>query len=473
MRYTSRSAIEAYQACNQYRYLRYHYKGIGIDPVYKSIPLTTGSCVHKGVEFLALWLKKKGVKPIEDIEKVAPIEEAVASAISAYKEMVEESGLRGKGTQTSEQEDFTYREQLAITEALVRVWALRELPTLNRRYRVVEVEKEIAVPLMEDVIFESRADIVLQDRESKDIVPYSLKTTKAYTWWMENAYQDDLQSLLELWAVSKYLENRAEKYKEMVKSLQDSQEAGLLGPTALAQVLQALESKRLPTSPMAVRFCFLVKGKREAEKDKQAESGKTGFWKTTSSLIQGYRFFSPNGVTYAHSLYFPNPANVSGKGRLGKGWERFNVWEDQVFQEGIKKWIEMLDERDSEGRFSIQPDCGDILGQYVVTPAEVFRGRDEIRLAEAQIRFIEEEIGVKLQLLDSKIKDFKSDPFVIFNQNRQHCHYPDECEFMPICLGKSAYMAEPVQLEVREDPIGSGWYQKRVPHHKGELNGTK
>ena len=63
-------------------------------------------------------------------------------------------------------------------------------------------------------------------------------------------------------------------------------------------------------------FCHLIKGKREENKDR-------GGYMTKHPFIYGYRRGGLNGISYAHSFWFPNPMNESGKGRLGKGWEPF------------------------------------------------------------------------------------------------------------------------------------------------------
>ena len=125
--------------------------------------------------------------------------------------------------------------------------------------------------------------------------------------------------------------------------------------------------KYMPVPPERIRdtkFCFLIKG----GKGKPVEGEEDSFI-AQSPLIRGYK----NDGHYAHSFYFPNENNKSGKGRLGKGWEAFNVWEEM----GVKTWIEMLsskvrDSQTGEDMFEIQPECGDIIKQQVVTPPETF-----------------------------------------------------------------------------------------------------
>lgn len=456
MNFTSRSAIETYWTCPRKRYLQYFYDGIGIVPSGRSIPLTTGTCVHAGIEHMARWLKKRGNRILEDIKKESEevIEEAVEIGKQIYLDELIEKKFHGKGVETDQQQEFTKGEQLALTEALIRAWGLRELPNINHRFLVYDIEREIAVSLTNDITLESRCDMLLRERVGKDIYCYSLKTTKEFTKWIEKGYKDDLQGLLEMWAAEHYLTESNRKIRSGIEFLN-----GYLKGDTIKEIEQLLDKKLVADAPMGVKFCFLVKGKREEEK----ENGEgTGFYRTINSLIRGYRKFSTSGIEYAHSMYFPNNANSSGYGRLGKGWEPFNVWTDEGERVGgVKGWVEMLDTRtynqQEESVFEIQPECGDVIGKYVVTPVEVFRDEREIKDVVAQVTIQENKIFN--QLLGYSDNSW--------TQNRRSCHYPTDCEYIPICYLKDSN-DKPVSIQVREDPIGSGWYEKRRPHHEKE-----
>lgn len=461
MNYTSRSAIETYWQCPRKRYLQYFYDGIGIVPSGRSIPLTTGTCVHKGIEHMAKWLKRKGANFVEQIKKESEpiIEEAVEIGRQQYLDELTEKKFHGKGVTTDAQQEFTKGEQLAITEALIRAWGMRELPNLHQRFQVFEVEKEIAVPLTSDITLESRCDILLKERLNKDIYCYSLKTTKDYSRWIERGYKDDLQGLLEMYAAEIYLRERNERHRNGLAYL----ESMLKGET-IDQIKKMLSSKIVADTPMAVKFCFLVKGKREEVK----ENGEgTGGYRTTNSLIRGYRKFSTTGVEYAHSMFFPNSQNASGIGRLGKGWESFNIWTDEGERVGgVKGWMGMLDAKVKDHSSDmwvpeIQPECGDIISKYVVTPVENFRDERDILDRVEQVQHQEEMIIVTNGL-----------PMNFWPQHTTSCHYPDECEYIPICHLREPYTDKPVSLEVRDNPIKSGYYERRRPHHQLEREKT-
>jgi hypothetical protein len=172
---------------------------------------------------------------------------------------------------------------------------------------------------------------------------------------------------------------------------------------------------------------------------------------------------------YSHSWFFPNPNNQSGKGALGKGWEKFNIWlgEDSRVKD-IKSWLAMLDSRvkdhsSDEWIFEMQPECGDVISKYVVTPPEIFRDDSEINNQFEQIKIQEEKVFKLVKQTDLTILQPNEWPM-----NRQACHYPSECEYIPICHGRECYTDKPVPWEVREDPIKSGWYERRTPHHERE-----
>src|ERR1700693_2102913 len=191
--YTSRSEIETYQDCPRYRFNNYHLLGKGVVPVAKSIPLVTGSAVHRGVEHLLNRVR---------IGQEVDIEVAVQLAVEQYRKDCEATGFRGKGVDTDRQQLFTFEEQKALTEALIRAWAIVELPNIVARYKVVAVEREIEpLDLASEVKFMARVDAEFQEVGSGDYFNYSLKTMKTWNERSENSYKSDLQGVTEIWAV--------------------------------------------------------------------------------------------------------------------------------------------------------------------------------------------------------------------------------------------------------------------------------
>jgi hypothetical protein len=215
---------------------------------------------------------------------------------------------------------------------------------------------------------------------------------------------------------------------------------------------KAPDAKRL----MGIRFCYLVKGIR---KKSEYNNGNAPYI-TYSPLIRGYRYITPTGTMYAHSWFYPNPNNKSGKSILGKGWESFNVWESDI---SIKDWINALHQN------QIQPECGDVLRQNVITPPEYFRDDNEIAESMRQVIAQETHIFERLETIEQMIKSgatAQNSQILIemlgstFPQYKKACWfmYGEPCPYIPLCW----------KPEVGADPIGSGLYQIRVPHHLAE-----
>jgi hypothetical protein len=439
--YTSRSAVEAYNNCHRYRYLQYHLYGTGIVGKARSVPLVSGSTIHRGVEVL---LNQARIQ--HETNKPPDVDHAVAEAIKFYDNELEAAGFSGKNLKTDRQQWYTYCEQKALTEALIRVWHARELPRILERYIILGVEREIEpLPLAPSLFWQSRVDAEFKEIASGDFHNYSLKSVAMWNEQSERSYKSDLQGVTEIWGVEEDYKRVIQAWNSAIKETCEII-SRRVGGESLLKIADYLTKKK-PTDKrvMGVRFCFLVKGKRRLEDASDPESLKV----TDSPLIRGYKFLSPGGIAYAHSWYYPNPSNRSGKGALGKGWEKFNIWESDI---SIKRWIEVLDNQE------LQPECGDILSQIVVTPPEYFRDPLDITETMMEVKAAEQRIASSL---DETGQVPSTEALVsVFSRNRAHCywHYGDECEYIPVCW----------QPEVAGDIMGSGLYQIRTPHHLAE-----
>ena len=460
MYYTSRSAIESRQDCPRKRYLNYHYDGIGIVPANRSIPLTTGICTHSGVELMVREAKgntkvKFEGKSLEDL-----IDTAVSVAIEKYNTLLKDTGFTG--TLEKEQE-FVKNEQIALTEALVRSWGMKEFPLIIKDYKILEVETELSDywyvdPTLQElfgvdgrntILFQGKADIILETKDQyKDILIYSLKTIKDFAWYVEKSYKRDLQGITETYLTNRLL---AERNIAIDNAITNS-------PIFLPELSEYLKKKKTNSNCSGVKFCYLVKGNRK-ESDFEP-----GHFITYNPLIRGYKKITGNGIEWAHSWFFPNPENKSGKSILGKGWEPFNVWESEHWDFSVKKWMMAIE------RGEIQVNCPDPIKGCVVTPVEVRRDSKEI---EEDIKILrEEEIEYFKKL--SNIPNPSLDTFVgkyIFGKTRRRCDYPTPCDYLPVCYGEDSNGNVLDNQLVMIDPIGSGIYEKRKPHHKGEEEG--
>lgn len=432
---TSRSAIELFQSCPRSRYYQYIYDGSGVVPASANIFLSTGSAVHKGCEILAtLCRNNNSTIPIDRKVYTKWVNGAIEQALDYYKSLVE-NGISGKGTgENEEQKEYIYNEQISLVEGLIRAWALKELPKLAKYYIIkdIELEEVSKLPGPQNILLQGKADLVLATRDNGDIYIYSLKTIKGFDWRAEKSYRSDLQGLTEVWLA----ENRFKEHNQIVDSICE----------LASKVNVSLELPKLPNRVSGVKFCFLIKGERREDKDDKGEG--TGFYRTYSPLISGYRKFEAGEIQYAHSWYYPKPENKSGKSILGKGWEKFYVWENKEVG-GVKGWINKLAKGD------IQPSCGDILKESVVTPTEYMRSQVEM---EEGIREIANQEGMVWDFIKA-LAIGEMDISETFPKFRKSCFYPQDCQFVRVCH----------KGEMVEQLMESGEMVRRVPHHEMEL----
>ena len=253
--YTSRSAVEAFQDCSRYRYNQYFLLEKGLTRIQKSVPLVTGGAVHRGVEHCLNRVR---------IGQEADVETAVALAIEQYIKDVEGIGFSGKNLKTDNQQWFTFCEQKALTEALIRAWYKIELPNLVARYKVLAVERDIVpIEMARGISFQAKIDAEFQEIATGDYHNYSLKTCKQWNETMENSYKSDLQGVTELWAVEEDARRQSEAISNVLNQLVMFRDCQTYPEKNLDAITKYLSSKKVDKQISGVRFCFLVKGTRK------------------------------------------------------------------------------------------------------------------------------------------------------------------------------------------------------------------
>lgn len=189
---TSRSQIQAYEACPRLRLLQDHTGagglgtvGSGRVPLAQAVPLAKGSTFHKGFEVL---LRGHGV------------EDAVCEALAEYDSLTRE---RGFAAVADRDQEYTLREQRYLCEVGLRLWAERRLPWFQRTYEVLELEVEAPVQqLAPGIGFQSRADGTLRNRETGLLEVLSFKTASTWRRAQDEENENDVQGISEPWAVS-------------------------------------------------------------------------------------------------------------------------------------------------------------------------------------------------------------------------------------------------------------------------------
>lgn len=450
--YTDRSRTIEFQRCPRARYWGYEYRGRGVAPIRLSIPLAVGTYVHVGLGAM--------LSDVRD-ERPVDVDEAVRMALAGYDDLIQRRGLN---VEANAEMQFTYQEQRALIEAMIRAYAIRRLPLLLEEFEVLEVEREDefelgpvpvgvsantdgnlarVVPVEEPLSWMSRADGLLRRKADGDLYVLSFKTAGDWDIRKENENSHDMQGLSE----SAAIEDRLARDWERVHV------EGAFNPAEPASTDYENWLKRESSAPriMGVKMEFLLKGDRRKNK-------VTGRYEQYSPLIRAWR---QQGITQDDDRYAwryeweeEDPqTGLSKTRRLGKGWTPFFAWE---LSGGVKGWIARL----ASG--TVQPEAGDALDAQFITPIPYFRHEADIARWRRQVTA--QEIEVARTSREARKLDglpFEEIEPLLDRHFRQHtraCDWPVRCPFQDLCFGGAAY-----------DPVGSELYVWREPHHEPEL----
>lgn len=431
MFYTSRSAIECYQECPRRRWWNYLYDGTGIVPIRKAVPLVTGGAVHVGAEALL-----KGIE-LEQSIRFAANEYTIE--IGRYKDRL--------SRELNANEEYVYEEQIALSEALVRLFAMAILPGLLQQYNVLDVEREESRYLGRGVMLEGRIDAVLEDKQDKNILVLNLKTSRTVgedDSRVEDQTRVDMQGLTEMWLLQKRYNEVNEKI-DNISNLCRSLTTGTMPHIERAsnKIIDYFKRNQLPPKVSGVKTIFLIKGKQYEQNDGRKE--------TYSPLIRPYRKLVGGEWKYEPSYTFEKPDG--SKGRLGKGWEPFHAWEceDVGF---VKGWME---------RLAGMPNV--IEKQYYI-PTDMYRNSDEVDSLIEEISSQEEWVRKCIVDCIGNGSSKAGTTFLneYFPMHRRSCVYPLKCQYWDCCY-------KPM---TKEDPLATGDFVKRTPHHpleKAQLEG--
>lgn len=454
--YSSRSRLEAFLDCPRLGYIRYLWDGRGLSKRAASVYLSTGTYIHIGLEYIFRLFSTGELDEGDLPSPTAPnapvyqhhVDVACTKSLAAYVNEIRDRGFDLEEGEDKANEQFVVSEQCALVEAFIRSFASRVLPDLLNRFKIVDVEREEQVTFG-NLVVEGRIDVTLEERSTADIYITSFKTAAQWDRRQEKANEHDNQGLSETFILESRLREENEDLRKLLAGLEATVRYKNL-PDAVIKasnkyngyIQRFMKSEKV----MGVVMIYLLKGKR------YESSSRPGLWEQHSPLVRAYRKLIGTEYEYAASLWYDNPANKSGKGRLGKGWEPFNVWECEEVG-FIRGWVAKLaDPSNSLGQ--------DVIGNSFKIPAPYFRNQEHIDSWVRQAKAIEQEVQSKQKLLNSLIHGMelsKSLDFY-FPQRRKGCHYPVDCEMLDVCYNRSVF----------DDPIGSGKFVYRKPHHKLE-----
>jgi len=461
---TSRSRIESQQKCPRLRYLEKDFEGRGLETSKLSLPLATGSAVHKGVEVL-LKIKALGLGAMQiDTDDLTTVDIAVEAALAEFKQAYETHEV---DVTINESMQWIQDEHCSLIELTLRMWAEHPdgLPWLLKEYEVLEVEQWDVMPLVGasetcnncngngrvvesgmqiatecgvcggsgkvgGIDLRSRADALLRKRSDGSLYVWSLKTANGWDKRQENANRHDVQGISEMVCVEYRLNNQP-SYPDC-----DPEEA------------QPLPRVRIYGTQMT----YLIKGRRELNEKLNVYQIKNGLlhpWAIDAGLL--------GEKEYAHSYWYkcelrhqkgttkggkPIMCEGNANHRLSDSWQQVNIWEQMT----VKEWVAKL----LTGE--VQPSLP--LPTVVINPVPYFRNDVEVQdwleqTIEQEKRAVEGVLWLEGEQTDDVRRQFLNR---YFPQHRRSCLYPYKCSMQDICWGPSA---------IADDPVGSGLYRLR------------
>lgn len=497
---TSRSRILNQQRCPRARYwLDEAFADAsgqgGFSPAKVAIPLATGSAVHTGLESLMRCAQGGHVTPGE-------LEVAVSLALESFRA---ECLDRKLDLDALESESFVFQEQMALTEALVRLAGSRVIPRLLELYEVLEVERMDAGQLLgpepwdarrcevcgwamapdraagcrpgdcsmrprpkptareahEDqflVLFRSIPDAVVRSRADGDLYIISWKTASEYSSQRDQDARTDMQGLSEPWA----LEQRLRGWEKLVldavgrSAFADQAEIPAEIPDWFVKHLEAGGAVEI----RGVQMIYLVKGQRRKQPD--------GTWRTQSPLIGGLRRDATAGLQapeYATERFYvcpePHPWKYAKGGncpggvshRRGDDWQNFNAWEQHG---GIAVHLTRL--------AGVPEGIAALDGSWVM-PVPHYRTRAAVESWERQTRASESRHAQAIRFIreyESELREHPEDSELwagwnrrldeLFPQSTERCGdwFHRRCPAWELCHGAP---------HVAQDPVGSGLFE--------------
>lgn len=378
----------------------------GLSPSIPSVEPEIGSAIHR----ISSWLLDEAIEgrglPEDDLARTM-----IRDGLADFRQEVS-GGVRLAGNPLDAGREFKLKESAALVEGFGWLMRLKVLPILLERFDVLEAEREGRSRLTPDIVFLSRPDALLRERESGDLYCWSLKVIKE-VW--ESDYQRDIQSMSECWSRSNDMDDP------------------------------------LPAPVVGVQMTYLLKGR-------SYENETLGCKVHSCPITRGYRQTDGLVENWAWSYDVPK-IGKNGEaytGKLGKGWGQAPTWE---FAGGIEGWVRALVNGD------IQPEAGDPLDRMVLMPQPYFRSDSDIRdwleaAAEAEEHVVRWSEAANAVL---RLEDYRAWESLLnrkFPKRTRECfrytrNYP--CSFLPLCEGAQA----------RLDPLAAG-FRLRNPNHPEE-----
>lgn len=420
------------------RYLSSHFgpTGYGITSRSESLPLATGLAVHEGLEgFTAILIREDRLPTAEETRAI------VQASQARYRAKVEAKGFLGilGGPTTTE----IIEEQAVLISGLIWAVRLKFLPWLHQGYRVISAEQERlhflsctcgAGPLdaaehvrrgCQGKVLMIRTDVIAQRRGANTLAYFEAKTTG----WESDAWSEQWET--------------------------DPQLA-----------LGTLEAEKLYGHEVTELYILGI-GKGRRAKDRYEDSDPNQRKKQQTALCYGY--CRPGNPPLMPDDWLPSYEWIGEAGetkRKSKAHRRRGIWElpDSDWPTWLAYHAQSPDMPPEEFWVRMLPMS--ILDKvcFLLGPMN----RQDTQLASLRASMLADEErwqGILWELYEAE-GAWESPEFQGLLDRVVPCSWQcrpfgkeHQCEFVPICH----------RAESWQDPLGSGRYVARRPHHAAEL----
>jgi len=289
--------------CLMARFLNYHFgpSGYGIALKAQSIPLAVGGRYHDGLAEILAWVRDHDQLPPDPI-----IRAACASATAEYLRLVKQRSLAVQAVDQDRIEEIA-QEQCCLIEGLLWAFCLTTLPWLLEHSRVIHVEVEVVYVLgCTCGLGEGIGGIA--DHEARDCQGIGLQSRP-----------DFLTEYRARPRVFAYWEFKGAGYSGRAEDWQ----------TKLQFAASALGAQVLLEAPIAETYVIeLLKGKREGRDYDPVTKGKTGPLIQNSTLCYWYRRPGNPPLDEPDWQEQYEWLGEDGKNhRLGRDYKKVGIWE--------------------------------------------------------------------------------------------------------------------------------------------------
>jgi len=336
-----------------------------------------------------------------------PLESVVRESIRLATTLYESTiEARGfRGLLASESTDAVLGEQVSLITGMIWAFRMVILPWLHQEFRVLEVENETIFPLTDQIGLMQRLDILAEKRLNRNLAYMDLKTTGRPADQWAEEWETKPQLAL-----------------------------GTLG----------IPERYLGREVSELYVIGFNKGYRKKDSDDQIRQG--------SPFCYGYR--RPANPPLAEEAWLPSYEWIDDQGQTKRAGREYRKAPSVEYPGGGEAWVRQL------------PDSVLRKQVFLVGPLNV----QEIQLACLHRQIVGEEekwtrllwelyeIGQQYPW-DSEHFQAQLDRLVPCSWNCRPFGARHQCEMVSVCFRNSGW----------QDPIGSGLYAARKPHHRPEL----